>query len=231
MTYILISPRLKPESCLPELQSKLNDIVEQTAALNARVSHISQDNVAIKEHIQVLQSEREKFDIRLRRTEIKQCEDMLVLSGLPKRDDEDLNELLCATASALSVISAIEIVDSFRMSSKKSVVTAESSTSKCRSVLVRFSSARPGREFISLMKNKKSLLSTEICSSFPKCRIYVNVYLPADFYHLLKEVRSRAKMLNYKYVWYKENIIFVRRADKEDAFKIYSVKDLDLIKP
>lgn len=166
------------------------------------------------------------------KTKVKQCADSFIISGLPESSDEDLRELICSIASVLKVaLSPVEISDIFRINAKSNAGTsAEPPVVGCRSVLTRFSSSKPGSEFISAMKVKKSLLSTEISSSLQKSRLYINAYLPSDFYNLLKKVRSKAKLLQYRYVWHKESTIFVRRADKEEVIKINSMEDLDLLK-
>lgn len=225
--------------CLPELQKKmeensvkLNDIAQQTKELSSKVSQISEVNESLKVQVMELQSDRENLNMRLMRTEVKQCADSLVISGLPESSNEDLRQLVCLVASVLKVtLAPVEIIETFRMPSRNtSLASAESLEVKNRSVLVRFSSTRPGSEFVSAMKIKRSLLSTEVCSSLPKCRVYVNAYLPSDFYNLLKKVRNKAKLLQYRYVWHKESTIFVRRVDKGEVIKINTNEDLDLLK-
>lgn len=196
------------------------------------MSKISEVNESLKEQVVELQSDRGKRNMRLMRTEVKQCADSVVISGLPESSEEDLRQLVCSIASVLKVILApVEIVDTYRMAARNtSVASAEPLEVKNRSVLVRFSSTRPSSEFVSAMKSKKSLLLTEVCSSLPKCRVYVNAYLPSDFYNLLKKVRNKAKLLQYRYVWHKECTIFVRRVDRGKVIKIISNEDLDLLK-
>ena len=76
------------------------------------------------------------------------------------------------------------------------------------------------------MRRKRGLSVEEVFSKNIPGHIYVNELLPTDAYNLLRRVRVRAKQLSFKYVWYRDGRILVRKDQGLPPISIASEADL-----
>lgn len=81
-------------------------------------------------------------------------------------------------------------------------------------------------QWIDCKRNKKELHANEINSAFPSTVVHINERLPSDLRYLLREARSTAKKLNFKYVWIRNGLVLMRKSDTSEPIKIKSRNEL-----
>lgn len=74
--------------------------------------------------------------------------------------------------------------------------------------------------------NKKKLTANNINNKWEKTAIYVNEQMTSTNRDLFFKARNAVKEVGYKFIWFKNNKIFVR---KNEGSKVFAVVDEILI--
>ncbi|KAK2578448.1 hypothetical protein KPH14_012588 [Odynerus spinipes] len=85
-------------------------------------------------------------------------------------------------------------------------------------------------KLLSAKKAKGRLLSSDLQSSSATgnrvTSIFINEALPGEFYRLLVSAKTEARKFNYKYIWHKEGIVFLRKSDGARVERIHTITEL-----
>lgn len=107
--------------------------------------------------------------------------------------------------------------------SDKSKIDKYSFITKLRSIEI--------RDYIISAKKQVKVINVkeifpELVENTFRGQIYVNELLNSETYKLLLKTKAKAKILNYKYVWIRDYIIFIEKSEETDRIIINT--DLDL---
>lgn len=67
---------------------------------------------------------------------------------------------------------------------------------------------------------KKKLVTKHIDDKWNNTAIYVNEQMKSTFRHLFFKTRNKAKEVGYKFIWFKNNKIFVKKIEGSMAIHI-----------
>lgn len=96
-----------------------------------------------------------------------------------------------------------------------------------RDIIVQFKS-RDSKEKI-LAKRREKVSSNDITNGIKDNLIYLNEHLTLHNKTMFWEARNKCREVNYKFVWTKDGKIFVRKEEKERAFRIRNLDDIKKI--
>lgn len=147
----------------------------------------------------------------------------LTVSGVPAADGENLEKVFIKIASLLNVDLSSSDFKVKRITSKVN--------NKFSNLLVEFNDIK----FKStLLKNKKniffffiSLLPSKLGFDSDKREILFFHQLKNQNIHLLAEARKLRSNYNFKFIWYQNNQILARKAEKSKILSIRSIAELD----
>ena len=104
------------------------------------------------------------------------------------------------------------------------------------------SNAEPPRIIVTLYSHSKFLRILDAKKEHPKIlnsdvtvnstsdkQIYVNAMLSKEHYELLKKCKVWAKENLYKFIWYSEGCILIKKENKAPVFTVRKIQDLQLI--
>lgn len=57
--------------------------------------------------------------------------------------------------------------------------------------------------------------------------VYINENLSPEFRHLLQATKTRARECNYKFTWFKNNKVLVRKSENSEVIRINSLEDIN----
>ena len=100
-------------------------------------------------------------------------------------------------------------------------------SSTCISFIVPLKSHNIKKFILNKKRTKKQLSLNEVFDLDNQGSIFVNVFLPAAIYNLLRLAKTRANNLNYRYVWCRAEKNFVRERDGQIPVIISSESDLE----
>lgn len=81
-----------------------------------------------------------------------------------------------------------------------------------------------------LLKRKERIRSNEVAEGRKDNVVYINEHLTAYNKQLFWQAKVKSKELNFKFVWSKEGKIFIRKSEREKAYRIRNEEDLTKIK-
>lgn len=93
-----------------------------------------------------------------------------------------------------------------------------------KSIIVQFSSLR-AKEGL-LQKKKLVTTNTNINGTPVGTNIYINEHISPHFKNLLSRTKRLSRDAGYKYVWYKNRAVFVRKSENSEIFKLLTECDM-----
>lgn len=73
---------------------------------------------------------------------------------------------------------------------------------------------------------KNGLKACDIFGENCPGKIHIRELLSSDVYNLLRETKVRARTLEYKFVWYRNGSIYIRKSEGTPRITINNVEDL-----
>ena len=155
---------------------------------------------------------------RIQELEDKEKEKNIELSGLEKKKNENLNDIVALVARKLQVSSA-EIESSARVGREKP------ESNKPQTVVVTLKSKSARDQWIKCRKTR--LVNGDIYGTGSDVPIYINENLTKNKRTLLWETKNQLKG-TYKYIWVQNGQILIKKSDEDKKIlKIRTIKDID----
>ncbi|XP_075232931.1 uncharacterized protein LOC142331127 isoform X4 [Lycorma delicatula] len=142
------------------------------------------------------------------------------INDLPEREDEDVPTLI----GKLSNLLRIPIMKS----DIQAVHRIRGVPGRIRPLVIQFSN-RQLRDAIMEASRRVRLTSCDFYPDIPRKPIYINEHLTRYYKKLLYETKRNAIDRGYKYCWFRNGKLFVRRDDQTPAIRVHSFADLDLL--
>ena len=141
---------------------------------------------------------------------------MLEINGFPRMENEDPWKIVLALAEKLEVALTEDNIEAcHRISGNEKA-----------GLIVEFASRKKRDEMIYYRK-KLANISIKDFGYEGDNRIYVNESLTPKRKSLIRELKAKKDEYNFKYVWSKKGIIFIRRDENSRALRINSLIDLN----
>lgn len=180
---------------------------------------ISQENQILKTQVSQLSSRLESAEQQIRSNNIE-------INGVPEKENENLLLILERIGEHISKSITPTIVDHVYRASKFS-------SNQPKSIIVKFTSRKEKDEILAAAKLKRLNCRNPSGPGFGienvSKNLFINEHLTSFTKSLLRNAKSAARSRNYKYVWVRNNAVFVRKDDRAKAVRILSDNDLNKI--
>lgn len=192
----------------------LTRIAEENKQLIKRCNHFEQKCLELESQLQRVKSEAEEDRQYSRNINIE-------ISGLPEVENENLVDVTLKLAKSLTAqdINKEDIQAVHRVGSR---------TAKTRSIIVQFASRAVRDIILNKAKEKKPTVNLVYAGECAN-PIYVNEHMTPYYKNLMYEAKKK-KLDNgeraYKYVWFKNSKLFVRRNDGSDVVRVQLASDI-----
>lgn len=159
----------------------------------------------------------------------------LLISGIPEQVAETLAplEMSHKVFDALNLASLKNDILNVRLFKKSKALIEKKNIDKPKmtSCIISLKTSEIRDHIIDVKRRVRDLLIKNTFSMVPNLnmdgRIYVNEFLHSDVHKLLIQTKDNAKALNYKYVWVRKGVIYVKNDDRTNKIIINSVCDLN----
>lgn len=157
--------------------------------------------------------------VRITQLEHKEIDRTICFNPIPKKKDENLNDVVWAIAKAAGVhLTTSSIVDKYRRKDKADGSPGE--------VVVKCATKDISNGFLYKVKDKKVLLK-DIGFAPEAGRCFCNADLIQQDKKLLLEAKRLKRNKSWAYVWYKNGKVLVRKVEGGEVTHITSVEKLN----
>ena len=154
------------------------------------------------------------------------CRQELIIRNIPYREDENIEEIVRAIATAKN-INLNEDVKCFRAMSK----TITTNFKNPPKIII----TQLDPKIKNLLRRKPPVDRDEVRYTFPDekmpSKIYIEENLTSQQSKLFFKTREKRKQLGYKFAWTRDGEIFLRADEYSDTYTIASERDLQQIIP
>ncbi|KAF0711660.1 E3 ubiquitin-protein ligase TRAIP-like [Aphis craccivora] len=199
------------------MSTQFDHFGQQLKSLVSTINELKDENKQINEENIFLRKELLNLSQRVNIIEQKSLECHAELIGVPEIQNEICTDTIDKITSTLGL--EIKVKNAFRIPSK--------STDKPRKISVCFMSVEEKHKVMDLMKKKK-MVAKHIDGKWNNTAIYVNEQMTSTFRNLFFKTRNIAKEVGYKFIWFKNNKIFVKK--NEGSMTIYIVDEASISK-
>lgn len=236
-----VSETLKAENmtdCLRELISAVKDIHLSQSFLNTKIDDLIlqnkrmlEENKALKEKIKCTEERNIKLEklVNNMHSQIDQVQQQknrnnIVIAGLPQKIQNPKNTVFKIIEKIQANIEKDDVINVTRMNE-------HSENSKDALYLVEFKSQNNKTELLSKKKIYKHLFNTEIgFENNGNKQIFFRHHLTSLQSKLYYEAKQFKSSNEFKYLWIKEDSIFIRKSDNSKVYKIQNFNDIIFIK-
>lgn len=197
---------------LAEISTQNKCTADSLLEIKKELEGVKKENAAQKLTIQEQQS-------RITYLERKEVDKTVCFNSIPKKKDENLNDIVWAIAKAAGVhLTTSSIVDKYRRKDK-----ADGSPGD---LVIKCVTKEISNAFLYKVKDKKvSLKDIGFASEDRRC--YCNADLTLQDKKLLLEAKRIRKTKNWAYVWYKNGKVLVRKVEGGEVIHITSIEKLN----
>ena len=254
-SQVPLSPDLKDiHTCLQEIKAKLNTLDDLVARVNvctssvntlrssvsdiaARVDNLSSDQHLLDRRLTVIEQSQSIattsgaaasvsppapfLDVtrRIARIEQSNRDHELVISGIPSNANDGPVHVIAKIAEAIKV--------PFTPSDVSSTIWLKSSNAAFKTLIIRFTSTLIRDDWISKKRIKKDLRAGEIIPTWPGTLVYINERSTVSERNTLKQAKKLAKEHNFKYVWMRRGITYIKKDDASKTARFSLPLDLN----
>lgn len=202
------------------MSDKFDDFSNQIQDLVTAVKDLKDENKKIKEQNLKLENELHILNKRINILEQEQLGNHVEIIGVPIQENENCGKIIESITSALGV--QLPTVNAYRVRSK----TANNKSGK---IVAELKSKEDKAILIDLVK-KKRLSAKNLNGNWDNNGIYINNYLTQSNRNLFYKTRMFAKEHSYKFVWFKNNKLFIKKSENSNTIYIDHENTLDKIK-
>ncbi|XP_050512079.1 uncharacterized protein LOC126888099 [Diabrotica virgifera virgifera] len=179
------------------------------------IEKLTKENLNLRDEVKVLNSRVDTLEQQLRANDVEIC-------GVPFIDNENVLKIVSEIGSAIDLPITEGDVDSFYRSSTFR-------TDLPNPIIVKFSKKIKKDAFLAAAKAKRrqngSFRGLKIANISDQ--LYVNEHLTPKNKKLLRDTKLAAKSKQYKYIWTRNCVIFVRKDDRSQIIKISCDGDIE----
>lgn len=197
-----------------EIEEGNSKIYNNVVELNKELAILKKENLNLKETVL-----KQKADINLLERQI--LENTVSIHGIPESKDENITNIVYNISSIADVkLTTSSVVKAFR---KKGNLNG-----KPGQIIVKFSTSVVHDLLIEKVK-RKGLKLADIGVKGNNEQIYVNHEMTQLEKSIFFEARKIQKNKNWKYVWEKNGLIYVKKEEGSQAIRINSIEQLNTI--
>lgn len=202
------------------MSDKFDDFSNQIQDLVTAVKDLKEENKKIKEQNLKLGNELHIMNKRINILEQEQLGKHVEIIGVPIQENENCGKIVESITSALGV--QLTTVNAYRVRSK----TVNNKSGK---IVAEMKTKEDKATLIDLVK-KKRLSAKNVNDKWDNNGIYINNYLTQSNRNLFYKTRMLAKEHSYKFVWFKNNKLFIKKSENSNTIYIDDESILDKIK-
>lgn len=237
--------RLETENLRKEisnLRSELGAVKNDLSTCKSDLSAVSETVKTLEKRICSLENRQEpdKSTTGLEQTvaELKnelnnrdQCllSNDLEISGIPENEHENPQHIVKTLALKMGIdLQDQDVADVFRSGPRHLVADhTENAQRRPRTIVVRLVRRSTRDCLLQAARVRRSLSTSDMGLSGPRCNIYMNERLTKFNRNLLRQAKEEARRLQWKFIWTKNGQILIRRREGETVYRIVSQQDLD----
>lgn len=192
------------------MSAQFDTFGQQLKDLVSSITELKIENKQIKEENLMLKKEVSNLSHRVNILEQSSLDCHFEIAGVP----ECKNEICINTVQKITAKLGINVPlnDVFRIPSKV--------LDKPRKISACCNSVQDKRKILELAKKEK-LVAKDIDFNWKDTALYFNEQMTTTYRKLFFKAKTVAKEKKYKYVWFKNNRIFVKKDDSTKAITIY----------
>jgi len=198
------------------LSEKFDDFKSQLSDIIKSINDVRLENKQLKEQNQKLINEMSVVNKKINFVEQKIFENHIEIVGVPEQENEDCCKIVEEMSLALG--EAVSVTSAYRYRSK-----VPNKIGKIVAVL----SSYKNKKSLMEMSRKKKLKAKNVNANWNDEGIYINNYLTQANNNLFYKTRLFAKAHNYKYVWFRDSKLFLR---KDENNKVILIEDENSLK-
>ncbi|KAL4096900.1 hypothetical protein QTP88_021775 [Uroleucon formosanum] len=201
------------------MSDKFDNFCKQLQELVTTINSIKAENSFLKEKNCKLKNEVALLDRRMNVFEQKAIEKFVEIVGVPEVNNEDCVKTVESIAAA--VRANISVSKAFRVHSKF--------TNRSRKIVAELLSTQNKKTMMDNVKKSK-LTGKVVNSNWNDENIYINDSLTQFNKNLLFKTRAFSRDKGYKFVWFRDSKIFIKKNENSKAVIIndeYSLSKLD----
>lgn len=200
-----------------ETHRTVSFLANQFDDMNKKIKIIEQQNKTITNENEQMQQRISYLEINYYRQQQQQLNTHLTIHGIPKQQNENLENIVINTVKVLNNnITTKEIKSVRRMNNNNS------RTNNSPILVVEFMTNPIKQEIQQQFKENGPIMLNQIFTTTKNetTKIYINEYLTDYTRNLLTEAKKLKTKYNFKYVWVKNGLIYAREKDGSDIIKI-----------
>lgn len=215
----------KLENEMEDIKASQQFISDEFEAVKTVIATHKEDIVSLKNNVQAVKHEcttnqhnLEELNFELNALKQANLEGHLLISNVIMAAGENLSNLLQSMFTLLNINCGTEdILTLKRLSS--------ANHSGIPPILVRFGSVSKKENIMSAARQRP--INCDEIGLGVKQRIYFNHHLTSANQRLLGVARKYRKQHNFKFVWYANGDIFLRKDENSKAYKVTDIRDLN----
>jgi len=197
------------------MSDRFDDFGKQLQEVLNTIKELKEENITLKEINHKLKSDVNILSLRVNLFEQKQIANHIEILGVPDSKNENCVKIVEDIASKLG--KQVSVVKAYRIRSRI--------PDKPMKIVAELMSADQKKDLMDLSKKNK-IKSNNINESWGNTGIFINSYLTKYNSYLFYKARSFAKERNFKYVWFNDCKIFIKKNENTKSFIINEEDDL-----
>ncbi|XP_046420618.1 uncharacterized protein LOC124179854 [Neodiprion fabricii] len=214
------------------LAAKEEDLTKKNALLSTRIDNLEDTSKSQAAEITRLVTSNTELKLcninltdRLASLERNSLNSDLIISAVPALEGEDLLDTFGALTTQLSAdVPPIDVLEIGRMKS-----TLDSN--KPRLILCKLRSVQCRNRLLAAKRAKGPIYANQLGLPHDQLRtpIFMNEHLPPTLSKFLGKVRAYAKERGYRFIWTRNELVYVKRDTSSDHILIKSEVDLQVL--
>ncbi|XP_022192421.2 uncharacterized protein LOC111050412 [Nilaparvata lugens] len=204
------------------ISTEFDNFKKELSAFKSNVKTLTEENAILKSANSQLKSELYSLQEYTRR-------DNLIITGIPETGSESVYDIFNKVSSTInSQLTSEDISTAHRLPTKNKA--------KIKPFVVKFLRRQDKESWLTNFKNVSSkdranhgISTKSIDNMYPDGKVFAHQHLPAHILDRLKVVRAVAFQKGYKYVWARQEKIYVRKDATQQAILIRSKEDLNTL--
>lgn len=201
------------------MSDRFDDFGKQLQEVLNTIKELKEENKTLKEINHKLKSDVNILSLQVNLLEQKQIANHIEILGVPDNKNENCVKIVEDIASKLG--KQVSVVKAYRIRSRI--------PDKPMKIVAELMSTDQKKDLMDLSKKKK-IKSNNINESWGYAGIFINSYLTKYNSYLFYKVRSFAKEKDFKYVWFNDCKIFIKKNENTRGFIINEEADLLKVK-
>lgn len=200
------------------MSDKFDTFGSQIQDLVKSINTMREENRILKEQNNNLRNDLNFLQKRMNNLEQKALDNFVEIIGVPEINNENCKKTVEKIATSLKL--EIEVVNAFRVHSKLNTRPSK--------IVAELTMKQNKREMIDLSRKTK-LTGSNVDAEWKNNAIYVNDNLTQFNRNLFFKTKTFARESGYRYVWFKDTKLFIKKNDNSKAFLVDSELSLTKI--